>query len=495
MDFHEGFNPLISLPLDRPYFLAAHAAPSTPPFAFMHPFIFGCIFFVAYFAHMIYCQSNHLASLEKAMITTQVGLDVLTHNFKLVEKAHRREAMMAKHNYENIASYAEEADRLAEEAAGKLEAVLQRVEVLEKEKLRAGDKKVANERRMQKQLDEITKTMNENKKGLQKNYEEMTEKVEVANKRAEEAEKELSRKLEESNTARSMEREGHLASNRAAVKAAEERESRLRDEIDQKEKRNLRLAKEMMERNEKRYRDDMEKMRVDHRMDLERMKKATMKREAQHAKELSQLRSEDDEKHNALLFSIAEAIAKDEEVRMEEKEKEKEARLVEKENERIVLSKMCSDISRSTISKTTGPRNAPPTRLPLQGLLTPAPSQSPPPRDVTATLPVQQAITIIERQPVSETRVKQEETSFDLQHGAVYEFLESEAKLRLGTPSGDCFYTLRFCVEADDVFVWVENVLLRTYLDQSISISNFPRADDLLLVSPPLWSDSAYFPK
>jgi len=297
---------------------------------FLRALFSGCLLLAAYFAHSIYCQSIRLAELEKDRIAAQADADVVAENFRVMEKAHQRETRTVKQKFENITSYAEEADRLAKEANGYLVVILKRIDVLEKE--RVYDK--------EKQFDQIANTAAQSKRAWQKdrndlklNYEklvvklrrEMSEKVEAANKRAEDAEDELLRKLEENDRARSKE----LVLYQVAVTTTE---ARLWAGIQKSEKRNLRLATEMMEKNEKQTR------------------KGSIERAAHHARELSQLRLEDDERQEALLSCIAEAIMKDEDARMKEKKMQEEARLVEKEQERAVLSKMHSAISQLNIS-------------------------------------------------------------------------------------------------------------------------------------------------
>jgi hypothetical protein len=485
MYYTEGLNPLISFPLDldRPHFLAAHSIHSTAPFMFSHALFSGCLLLAAYFAHLIHCQSIRLAELEKDRIAAQADADVVAENFRMMEKAHQRETRTVKQKFENITSCAEKADRLAKEANGYFVVIWKRIDALEKER-------VYDE---EKQFDQIANTTAQSERAWQKdrndlklNYEklavklrrEMSEKVEAANKRAEDAEDELLRKLEENDRARSKE----LALYQVAVTTTE---ARLWAGIQKSEKRNLRLATEMTEKNEKQTR------------------KGSVERAAHHARELNQLRLEDDERQEALLSCIAEAIMKDEDARMKEKKMQEEARLVEKEQERAVLSKMHSAIvevkskslalsteqwqerrelrdhltslsedvrdcqkaleivrkarrinvdiggrerGKAGIPRSTALCNAQPAGSSLQGLLTPAPSQSPPPREVLAAPPLDQAAPIIGNRasevdvaPASEVQVKLEDTSFDLEHAAVHDFLDSEAKIRLGTSNGDCF--------------------------------------------------------
>jgi hypothetical protein len=494
----------------RPLFLAAHSIPSTSsPFTFLDAFIFGCIVVGVYVALAIYCQSNRRTELEKARITAYADLEAIRRTFRVTEKAHRKETRMIQEKFAHVASFVEETERCAEEAGGKLMAIATKIGEMEM-KVRDEEKRMAKDVRMQQRLDDTNKKVDEFEKASQKDRDklkrsleqfsfelrkEMLEKVEAANRRAEEAKNELA---------------GYMESSRTAASTGDAREHTLRAES---EERIMRWATEMMGKNEKRYRREMDKLRADHRNDLDQLRAENVKRETQRAQELSRMRSKDTAGQEAWFLSIKEAIMKDEDVRVEERRKEMDVRLLEKEEERAALSKMRSDLCRSansilgiksksvvrvmeqlkwrretqeqlialskdinecrwdlkqvrkarpeavdvdgrghgialipTPAVSRGPTSP---EVSLQGLPTPAASQSPPPH-VKATFPLKQAVTVTDRQtvgtnmgPISTTQVKQEETSFDFQRAVFYAPLEAKVSDRIGTSnvaaSGRCF--------------------------------------------------------
>jgi hypothetical protein len=236
---------------------------------------------------------------------------------------------------------------------------------------------------------------------------------------------------------------------------------------------------------------------------LAQLKSENVKRETLHAQE----RAEGIIRQDALFLSIKDAIMKDEDVRVEEKRKEMDTRSAEKEQERVALSKMRSDICQSAnsilglktksmvrlmeqlrwkremeeqlivLSKDIGEchrgfkqvrkarrevqvdgrghgiaviptatvshRPSSPD-VSLQGLPTPAPSQSPPPHEVTSACPLKQVATTGTQTigtnvgPVPQSQVKQEETSFDLQRA---EPLETKARVRIGSSNDGTFFS------------------------------------------------------
>ena len=546
MSFSDGPYPFLSFPPDRPYFLAAHSSSNATPFTFLRIFLSGSFFL---FAYLHYFQSNRVIELEKARIATQAEFNVIVDRIRLMSNVQRRETRLATETFEVIASYFKEADHLAEEIGGKLEAVHSRIEVLEMDKVCSEDRRLMSEGQTQKQLDEMKHIIKKNERAFQKdqdesrlNYDrlavklqgEMKDRTEAANNRAEDMEKGMVMMLQESAAARLKEYKEYLASYGAAVTTSEARESRLLDEIEEREKGYLRFRVEMMEANErcyqqgteklradyrmelkqiaentKCYQDDMERLKVDHRVELEQMKNDNIKREAKHAEQSSQMRFDVDHKYQALLLSITEAITKDKDRQTKEKERDEQAAVIVKQTERALLS---SNINRLTTSivelkskslaqlmeqwkwkaeiqdrltllsedvgecqrgldlvrktrrqdagiggrkcgteilKPAVPRNGPPPS-PLQGLLTPAPSQSPPPRGLTAEVPLEQSICVSSRQPTSEVRVKQEETSIEIEHTEAYQFLETQA-MGLGTPNSNFSFTASLSIETNKV--------------------------------------------
>jgi len=503
--------------------LAAHSAPSTSPaFTFLDAFAFSCIVVGVYVAFTIYFQKRRTELFEKARITFYADLEALQKAFRTTEKVHRKESRIIQEKFANVASFVEETERRAEEAERQLKAIVTKIGEIE-EKMQDEEKRVAKDATMQRRLDDMNKKVNEFEKASQKDRDklkrgleqfsfelrreirlEMLEKIEVANRRAEEANNDL---------------EGYMKSSRTAASTGDACEHDLRAE---NEERIMKWATEMMGKNEKRYWREMDKLRADYRSDLDQLRAENVKREALRAQELSRVRSKDTAGQEAWFISIKEAIMKDEDIRVEEKRKEKDTMLLEKEEERTALSKMRSDICRSAnsildiksksvvqvmeqlkwkretqeqliaLSKDInecrwdlkqvlkarpgavddgrghaialiptpavphGPSSA---EVSLQGLPTPAASQSPPPH-VKATLPPKQAVTVTDRQcvgqsagtnvrPISTIQVKQEETSFEFQPAACYAPLEEKASVEIGrsnvTASGDYFTEFYAC--------------------------------------------------
>lgn len=462
--------------------------------------MFICVFIFVYGAHTIYHQSNRLAELERGRIIAQANLDMVCKNARMTEKARLREASEVQQKLA-VGRF------LVEEAGIKLKTILERVSGLQEDIFREKVRIAASEEIVQKQLNEMAEITRGNEKMLRKDLKELKlsyeklvvklrqeviEKVGTMNERAEDAEKGLLIKLEESNLMRLEERKGYLASFRTIVNSGEARENRLLAAIEDSQKRGLRKVTKMIAKNEEQYRDDMDKLRVDQRMERDRMSRGNAEREAQHVQDLITLRSEDVERQNALFLSIAQAIAKDEAARTKEEEKG----LSQQKAERVVLSNMRLDINRSanaiqglktkstvqlmeqlrvrkemqgqimSLSQGVGEcqraleliwekdregfdeceREYETARIPIavaspeapsQGLPTPAPSQSPPPKEVTHTLPPDQGAPVVgDAASSSHTLVKLEETSFDLQPALVHRFLDTDTDMRIGLSKG-----------------------------------------------------------
>jgi hypothetical protein len=486
-----------SPPSHRPLFLAAHSIPSTSsPFTFLDAFILGSIVFGAYIALVIYCQCNRLTELEKSRMTAYADFEAIHKTFRMTEKVHRKETRMIQEKFVHVASFVEETERCAEQAASKLKVIMTRIG--EMEKVRDEEKRIAKEGKILQRLDDTNKKVEQFEKASQKDRDDLKrsidqfsfklpkemEKVEVANRLAEEAKNEL---------------EGYMKSSRVAS-TGDAREHNLRTES---EERIMSRMTEMMGRHEKRHRKEMDKLKADHRNDSDQLRVENLKRETQRTQELNRIRIKDTAGQEAWFVSIKEAIMKDEEVRVEENRKEMEVRLLEKEEERAALSKMRSDISRSansilsiksklvarvmeqlkwkretqeqlialskdindcrwdlkqvwkaqpqavdvdidgrghgkTLIPTPAVSHGPSSpEVSLHGLPTPAASQSPPPH-VKATFALKQAVTVSDSVgpnvgPILATRViKQEETSFDFQRAAFYAPLEAKVSVKIG---------------------------------------------------------------
>ncbi|KIM92186.1 hypothetical protein PILCRDRAFT_114128 [Piloderma croceum F 1598] len=530
-----------SPPPHRPLFLAAHSISSTSsPFTFLDAFILGSIIFGVYVALVIYCQCNRLTELEKSRITAYADLEAIHKTFRMTEKAHRKETRMIQEKFAHVASFVEETERCAEEAAGKLKAITTKIG--EMEKVRDEEKRVAKEGRIQQWLDDTNRKVEESEKASQKDRDdlkrsidqfsfklrkEMMEKVEAANRRAEEAKNEL---------------EGYMKSSRTPASTGDAREHNLRAES---EERIMSRVTEMTGKHEKRHRKEMDKLRADHRNDLDQLRAENVKREIQRAQELNRVRSKDTAGQEAWFLSIKHAIMKDEAVQVEERRKEMEVRLLEKEEERAALSKMRSDISRSansilsiksksvvrvmeqlkwkretqeqlialskdinecrwdlkqvrkarleavgvdgrgrgialipTPAVSHGPSSP---EVSLHGLPTPAASQSPPPH-VKATFPLKQAVTVTDRQTVGTNVGPILATQVIKQEETSFDFQRAAFYAPL-----EAKVSVRIGVAAS------ENVSSLVASEQSISLSNGYSGDDLLTITPPRWSDSSIF--